>query len=483
MVVVFFSSCHFAFAGLVINEIMYDLSGSDSTGSKSREWIEVYNSGTSDVAIDASKWRIYDGGAKRTINGEVNFSIPTGSYVIFAGDKDTFLADHTGFSGTVYDTGITSLNNSGATLEILDQDGSALDTVIYISTQGGAGDGNSLQKISDSWSGATPTPGTANETVPPFGGGSAETSNGGGGTGISASVSAPADAKTKPVEVKKIKTEIISKTMAFARIPLLFEGTALGYNNESLRYGKYFWNFGDGDSKEIQAVNAEKFTHTYFYPGEYNVNLEYYASYYNDAPDASDNITVKVVEAGVVISSVGDEKDFFIELTNNSDYDADISKWMLFGNGKSFVFPRNTILSSKDKMIISPRVTHFSVADKSSLELANSQGEIMFDYSPIVPLTIVMGNTTSAGMSENIDKKINLTEETLSLALDTDEEISVEDLVANATSANATQNSSRSYIPVMASFVFIGASAGAVYFIRRRKTVSILGNDFKILNE
>jgi hypothetical protein len=55
----------------------------------------------SDVAIDASKWRIYDGSENRTINDQTDFTIPADSYVILAGDKDTFLADNPNFSGMV----------------------------------------------------------------------------------------------------------------------------------------------------------------------------------------------------------------------------------------------------------------------------------------------------------------------------------------------------------------------------------------------
>src|SRR3989338_10425717 len=135
MGIVFFSSCRLAFAGLIINEIMYDLSGSDSTSGKSREWIEVYNPDSGDLSIDASTWRIYDGSGNRTINSQVNFSIPAGSYIIWAGDKDTFLLDHPGFSGTVYDTSIATLNNTGDTLKMLDQDGGVVDSVIYASSQ------------------------------------------------------------------------------------------------------------------------------------------------------------------------------------------------------------------------------------------------------------------------------------------------------------------------------------------------------------
>ena len=52
--VILFSSCSFVYADLVINEVMYDLSGSDSSSGKSREWVEIYNNGSSDVAIDAA---------------------------------------------------------------------------------------------------------------------------------------------------------------------------------------------------------------------------------------------------------------------------------------------------------------------------------------------------------------------------------------------------------------------------------------------
>src|SRR3989344_608183 len=199
----------YAEAGLVINEIMYDLSGSDSASSKSREWIEIYNPDAGPVSIDASSWRIYDGGANRTINGEVDFSVLAGAYVIFAGDKDTFLTDHPGFSGTVYDTGISSLNNTGATLKLSDQDGNALDTVIYPSSQGGAGDGNTLQKISSAWQGGTPTPGIQNEETasPPSGNGSGSV----GGSGTEASDGISQNETKKKIEYREIKTKIVAK--------------------------------------------------------------------------------------------------------------------------------------------------------------------------------------------------------------------------------------------------------------------------------
>ncbi len=476
----FFLSCRSVFAGLTINEIMYDLSGSDSVNSKSREWIEVYNSNSTDISIDASKWRVFDGGANRTINGEVNFSVPALGYVIFAGDKDTFLLDHPGFTGVVYDTGITSLNNTGATLKILDQDGSSVDLVTYGSAQGGAGDGNSLQKISGSWSGATPTPGTANETItppppPPPPPADNSSSSGNNNTGSSSGGSAP-----KTVEIQKTKTQITAKALGFVGLPLSLDATTFGSSGELLRYGKYFWNFGDGDSKEAEVVYSGKFTHTYFYPGDYVVSLSYYSNYYSNIPDASDQIIIKIIETNITISRVGDEKDFFVELSNNTDFNADLSGWFLMSDRKNFNIPRNTILAAKKKMIISPRITNFSVADKNTLKLMNSAGEVVFAYSNPARVVLAGEQTPSSilplGKGE-MPKAEGVYSET---------EIPVENLQASVTeSGTEEKNFSNSSFPIipLASFIFIGASAGAVYFIRRNKVISEKAEDFEILDE
>ncbi|MFA5931979.1 MAG: lamin tail domain-containing protein [Candidatus Paceibacterota bacterium] len=480
VLVFFFSACRLAFAGLSINEINYDLSGSDSINGKSREWVEIYNSGSNEVSVDASKWRFYDGGGNRTINGEVNFSIPANGYVIFTGDKDTFLAEHSSFAGSVYDTGFTSLNNTGTTLKILDQDGSVIDEVSYTTSLGGAGDGNSLQKISGSWVGSTPTPGEING-----GTSTTSTSTTGGGNPIS---SVPLSSNTIPEqkkvsEIPKIKTKIISKTFGFVNLPLPFDATTLGYGGEQLHYGKYFWNFGDGDSKEIQMINSSKFTHAYFYPGEYVVSLSYYSNNYSDIPDAIDEINIKIVGADISISSVGDEKDFFVELSNNTLYNADISNWFLVSDGKSFMIPKNTILVSKKKMIISPRITNFSITDKDTLKLINREGGVVFDYTVRQDLAVVQPpkSPLSGGRSGSFS---SLDKGRLGGVIDTNLSSIPEDLTSSAIQSNTPENSpSNSYLPIITSVIFIGASAGAVYFIRRKKVIPEDGNDFEILDE
>ena len=457
---------------------MYDLSGSDSINSKSREWIEIYNNGGSDVAIDASIWRINDGSANRTINGEVNFSIPAGAFVIFAGDKDTFLVDHPSFGGVVYDTGITTLNNTGALLKLLDQNGNIVDSFAYTSSLGGAGDGNTLQKISGSWAGASPTPGVTNETAPPPSSSSSSDSTpatssttSSGGTGEDPSL------KNFKKE-QKIKTKISAKNFAFVGVPVEFEANTTGYYGEMLPYGKYFWNFGDGDFKEMK-VNEEKFSHIYFYPGEYAVSLEYYMNYASANPEAVDKIIIKTIAPDVLISNIGDEADFFVELTNGTNYDADISQWILSGDKINFTLPKNTVLGPQKKIILSPRITNLSITDKDFLKLMTPQRDVIFDYTAsLAPVFKKVSVQNQLRQSEKI-----IFDNSNSLLIPQEEnknaEITTQDLSASPILAGAKENNL--YFIIL--FIFLGITSGAVYFIRRAKNTTIAGDDFELLDE
>ena len=55
-------------------------------------------------------------------------------------------------------------------------------------------------------------------------------------------------------------------------------------------------------------------------------------------------------------------------------------------------------------------------------------------------------------------------------------------LQSNAINTESPNGSVVSIIPI-ASFIFIGASAGTVYFIRRKKVIPKDGDDFEILDE
>jgi hypothetical protein len=491
--VVFFSKVNSAQAGLVFTEIMYNPTGTYS------QWVELLNNGTDAVQIKSgsSGWRFDDqSSSQHLINDTI--SVPPQSYVVLASNKTEFLSQYTNFVGLIADTSMY-LNTTGLTLKVLDaKDGNIQASVLYNPLIGGNNDGNSLQLINDSWIAATPTPGAVNQAgtiAPPA------TISGGGlvsaGVDINPSTftTAATSSKTKIVEESKkpeIKTQITGKTFSFVGIPISLEGTAFGLSGEQLHFGKYFWNFGDGDSKEIDLIDAiEPLNHTYFYPGDYVVSLDYFQNHYSNVSDASNQITIKIIPADIIISKVGDEKDFFVELSNNTDYNADLSNLILASDLKSFKIPHNTILSAKKKIIISPKITNFSIADKNTLKLMNGEGRVMFDYGvSIAPTETVAENLPAVEplqaktlISEVKNVKNSAITEKLtenSVVLPIDEAASVGSIGVLGQSADNAQSSP--FIPIV-SVVFIGASAYGVYFIRQKRIVPQNGNDFEVLDE
>lgn len=140
---------------IVINEIMYDLPGADD----SREWIELYNNGTSSVAI--ADWRLNENDTNHLLHIKQGTStLPAGGYAVIANDSIKFFADHNGFNGPVFDSAF-SLSNDGETITLKNGD-LIIDTVTYASSTGAQGDGKSLQKFADGWHSASSTPGAVN---------------------------------------------------------------------------------------------------------------------------------------------------------------------------------------------------------------------------------------------------------------------------------------------------------------------------------
>lgn len=488
-VVIFFLSYHFAFASLVINEIMYNPQGLDTD----HEWIEIFNNSSTD-SVDITGWKFNDG-SNHGLNqppangGQGSLVIPAGAYAILSGNAATFLSDHLGFSGTVIDT-VMSLPNTSGTLELHKADNSLVDTVSYNSSQGANEDGNSLQKIGTSWSGATPTPGAqnSNPSITPSGGSGLVVSDN-SANNISLPVSATttattAETKTKVIEIPKIKTEIIGKTSGFAGLPILLEAKAYGPAGEQLYFGKYFWNFGDGDSKEINLSDSRPFTHAYFYPGEYAISLDYYQNYYSNIPDASNQITIRIVPVDISISRVGDDKDFFVEISNNTDYTADLSNWSLTSEEKSFMLPHNTTLASKKKLIISPQISHFSWADKNTLKLMTPEKEVAFDYEASVTPSIPppKGEAVKSSLPFGEGKGgVNFEVVPASVL---DNQISTNNLTASIVESDAVNSKNpNAMIFSIISIIFVGISALGVYLVRQKGTNFSHGNDFEILDE
>ena len=336
-------------------------------------------------------------------------------------------------------------------------------------------DGQSIYLASGVWTSGVPTLGLANVSTlaeiisPPIVSSSQSTpptapSSGSGGEDLSKSVS----------KVQNIKTQISAPSFAFVDTPFSLSASSTGHYGEALMYGKYFWNFGDGDSKEMKVNEVENFSHTYFYAGEYTINLEYYMNYYSTKPETSIKFILKVVEPSIVISNVGDKDDFFIEFTNNTVYDADISNWILEDGVKSFILPKNSILLSKKKMILSPRITHLAFENKDYLRLLNSDRVMIYEYIPIIiaPIVSVVAKIQTPVVVVDKIKNTQIVE----TKVDAFESLSASPVLAPETDV-------RTYIPITSFVLFLGATSGAVYFIRRKKNPFTSGDDFELLDE
>lgn len=144
----------FGAGDLVINEIMYDLEGSDTTSNKSREWVEIYNNSGRNIILTGGTngWRFNDGSNhilnEPPTNGSQGLmTIPVSGYFVLTGDAATFLSDYFGFSGTVIDT-VMSLKNSTSTIKISAPDSIIIDEVTYSNSWGANGNGKTLERKS-----------------------------------------------------------------------------------------------------------------------------------------------------------------------------------------------------------------------------------------------------------------------------------------------------------------------------------------------
>ncbi len=355
---VFFLFCcaSFVSAQVEITEVMYDLEGGDS----GREWIEIYNAGGDSVDIPA--WRFFEADTNhklKVISGDGILS--AGEYAVIVSDDTKFYIDNSTFSGDVFDSSF-SLHNTGEELIMKDVELNNIDSVTYSSELGASGDGNSLQKVNGSWCAGVPTLGIENITVCDTGIGdlpdeeedNTETevntnfSNG--------SVYEPA------VEPKITAYAGAREKVALVGARVIFNGAVYTAEGDEIMGARYIWNFGDGSNGRSQKIE-----HTYYYPGEYIVVLDVASGIYA----AMDRVKVIVSPADIVISEIGNEKDFFVEVANNTKYELDISGWKIRAGEEIFVFPKGTYIFPKKSVRIAPNTTQFSFSKKVSLLYQN----------------------------------------------------------------------------------------------------------------
>lgn len=329
-------------ADIVISEVMYNPDGPD-TG---REWVELFNAGTSEVVLIAGSgkgsWRLADS-SNHTLTdpslgiGRGPLSIPPGGYLVVSSDPSTFISEYGG-SYPVIKSSI-SLNNTSGTVSVIDGAGETLDSAAFSKDMGGYDDGLSLQKKGAEWIAASPTPGamtiaTVSESA--TSGGDAEEDSEASGPEFSGG-SAP-----KP-PVPQLYAYAGADKKAVIGSDTRFEGQAFDKNKKEIEDVYFSWNFGNGASAEGKEV-----VHRFEYPGRYVVVL----SVQKFERMASDTAIVTVGEPQFSLVRL---EDGSVVLENRSVNEADVSGWKLTDGIFTFVFPPNSRVLPGASVRLSPK--------------------------------------------------------------------------------------------------------------------------------
>lgn len=342
VVAIFLLVPSFAYAQVFISEIKY-------TGN---EWIEISNNGE---AVDISLWKFFEGDTNHKLKSvQGGATIAGGAYAIIANDPVEFLKEYSGFTGILFDSSF-SLLDVGETISIKSSDATTVDTVSYTGIKGSK---NSTQKINGVWREAAPTPGVTNggtldATVQELNTNTAQTNT-------------TQNNLLFPVE-PQIFASIKSNTRTtLVGAPITFTSKVFGLKKEPIENARSLWSFGDGAYKEGESV-----THTYYYPGEYTVVLDATSGYFS----ASNRLRVMVSVPDIVLVTGGDDTRSFVSVENRSADEIDLSNWQIFSDSKTFIFPKNTFLPARRKVLFASEVTGLSTPLGTSAELRFPNGE------------------------------------------------------------------------------------------------------------
>ncbi len=472
----FFKISH---ASVIINEVAW----MGTSASQYEEWIELKNNSTDDINLDG--WKIYKSEDKLLFS--LSGDIKSGEYFLICRTTSTVTNPLSGKCNLQGAFGGSGLNNTEDLLKLKDNNDIEQD-FINASTGWPAGNAETkqtMQKFNSRWFSSPGTPGLENviieeeeeEEEQEDNSSSSSTTSTSSSSGSVSSTSSTSSTKEKEKEkiIPVFKSKILTSNLAFVGKPTEID-LEIKYGENTYAVGKYFWNFGDGFSL-YKIGGFEKIHHIYYYPGEYNLSLEYYGNKNSNIVDIKDEIIIKVVPLTVSISKVGDYKDFFIELTNNADYRIDISHWILASGNKFFTIPKNTIIMAQKSIIIPGKVSNFILGDEKDLKLIMPTGEIVFNYfNKIIPNPKKINNLN----------KVTFSNEPLVQSKEENKEINYNEIVASPIliqEKNETkkEKEKENYLPFILLFSFLGISAILVYFIRRN--VSSEGDDFRVIDE
>jgi len=447
----FFCGANLVYANVTINEVQLN--------PTEERFVELYNSG--DSAVDLTDWYIQRKTATGTFTSLVTKTNFEGKTI---SPNGYFLISKSSISGSDLVVDNLTITESN-TIQIKNSKGDIADKVGWGDTNDCSSpcvsnpiSGKSIQKTSGgSWIIASRTPGSLNtdydntiveDTV--------DTNDSDNNTTNSSSTS-----KTVP-EILKVTTRIILPKTVVAKVPFSISSITTTNRGETYNVGNFLWNFGDGMTSKTKESGP--FEYTYDYPGDYAITLSYFDSFLSDEAVASSEVMIKVVPSEIYISSIGNDGDSYIEIENKSNYEINLSDWVIFAGNHYFTIPTGTIILSGKKIKFSPKITGFVVEDLVSVNITNKNKEVVSTY-PVETKKVFKKVTTVSTSSNNNPVPINNLQND-SLIKDT-KVINLNDLGASADKAGI--NIPNSTYPILGLSGIIGVGIASFLFIKRKE--------------
>lgn len=363
------------------SEILFDPQGTD-TGL---EWIEIYNAG--DTPADLTGWQLYP-------DGIGYFLFPAG----FALAAKSFVVVHLRVSGSnssseLYHPVIPSKNMGNTAGSVALFSGEPGKDTIKSFVEWGKGDGTwesaavkagmwakgtfvdlahaqegnaiALQTLSKTSSAASdwtisvlPTAGAASASsffASPSLPASAATSSAAGNSSGS-SFHAPVSPNPPVATIEAFAGEDRTVPMG---TEAEFLGSAIGLVHEPITHARFWWNFGDGETREGKSVG-----HVFRALGTYVVGLHVSSGDYA----ASDYLTVSVVPNQIAIGSVVAGEDGYVRLENDSGISVDIGGWILEDDGmRRFIIPVRTVVGVHGAAAFANHITRLFPEKRAAL--------------------------------------------------------------------------------------------------------------------
>ena len=353
-------------SALTITEVMYDLQeGPDNN----REWVEIYNESSDSInLLRANNIRLTIEGDKNPhlITSTGNGLLCPGEIAVIVDNEAKFIGDNPTYSGKIFDSSF-SLKNSGTKIriEVIGDNPSVLSNFTYDSSLGGNGDGNTLNRNSNSGdiTASTPTPGSANgktsgivncSDINTSTSDTTTTTSGITNTASNNLQSTSTSSPTKPSVTNK-RGVIIAKDNVLTGVEFNLYAN-IYENNELIRRPRLIWNFGDGTSNT--TTNP---IHKYKLPGEYLVVAE---------SDRNEIAIRKIINAEKPNLELNNE-EAFTQIINNHSFEINISGWQIRANKDSseaiFEFPNNTFLLANKTLNISHQEFNRKPTDNATL--------------------------------------------------------------------------------------------------------------------